>query len=100
MRLDKDFFKEWKGIISTVDKTDIPLECINKIILKLSHRRQKTLNVLKLKNQGRDLDEIEEIFKSFLDQHYDDIQDVNFVLDIETVAAIIQPETDKLLDGL
>lgn len=100
MRLDKDFFKEWKGIISTVDKTDIPLECINKIILKLNHRRQKTLNVLKLKNQGRDLDEIEEIFKSFLDQHYDDIQDVNFVLDIETVAAIIQPETDKLLDGL
>jgi len=100
MSHNKEFIHKWKGIISDVDKTDIPLECINKIVLKLSNRRQKSLNILKLKNQGFDMDDIENMFKSFLDQYQEEIQDVNFVLDIATVASIIQPETDKLLNGL
>jgi hypothetical protein len=100
MHLNKQRFSDWKNIISDVDKTDIPLECINKIILKLFNKKQKTLNILKLRNQGMDHDDIEKIFKSFLNQHHDEIYDVNFVLDIESVAAIVQPETDKLLDGL
>jgi ATP-dependent exoDNAse (exonuclease V) beta subunit len=100
MHLNKDRIGDWKNIISDVEKTDVPLECINKIILKLSNKRQKTLNILKLRNQGADHDDIEKIFKSFLNQYHDEIYDVNFVLDIESVAAIVQPETDKLLDGL
>jgi hypothetical protein len=100
MHPDKDFFSQWENIIAAVDKTDIPLECINKIVLKLSGKKQKTINLIKLRKQGADFEDIEEVFKTYLGEYQDLIQDIDFVLDIETVASMIQPETDKLLNGL
>lgn len=97
---DKDFFDQWSGIISTVDKTDIPLECISKIILKLTDNRRKTINIEKYKKQGLDLDSIELIFKNIINELGNTIKDIEFVLDICAVADMIQPQTDQLLNGL
>lgn len=97
---DQNFFTQWSGIISTVDKTDIPLECISKIILKLHNNRRKSVNIERLRKQGLTYDEIETVFKKIIADFTPIIQDIEFILDIQAVADMVQPQTDKLLNGL
>jgi hypothetical protein len=100
MQLSDEFLDQWDHIISSVEKTDVPVECLNKIILRLSDRRQRTINILKLRKQGLDYDGIEQVLSAHFEQYEEDIQDVEFILDIGAVAQLIQPETDKLLKNI
>lgn len=95
-----DFLDQWELLINDVNKTDVPLECIKKIVIKLDSKRQKTINITTLKKQGLDWEEIEIIVTRVLSEFGDSIRDVDFVVDISAVAALVQPETDKLLNGL
>lgn len=100
MHLDRDFLEKWEHIIQDVNKTDVPLECIKKIVIKLRNKRQKTINLHTLKRQGLSLEEIEPIINRTLSELTNEIVDVDFVVDIDSVAKIVQPETDKLLGKL
>jgi hypothetical protein len=100
MQLSDEFLDQWDHIISSVEKTDVPVECINKIILRLVGGRQRTINVLKLRKQGLDYDGIEQVLSTHFEEYEDSIKDVEFILDIGAVAQLIQPETDKLLSNL
>jgi hypothetical protein len=100
MHLSDDFLQQWDHIISSVDKSNIPLECINKMILRLYGGRQKTVNLSKLRQQGLDNDEIETVLSRNIAELEDQVRDIDFILDIKAVAELIQPETDKLLNGL
>lgn len=91
---------QWELLINEVNKTDVPLECIKKIVIKLDSKRQKTININTLKKQGLDWEEIEIIVTRVLSEFGDSVRDVDFVVDISAVAALVQPETDKLLNGL
>ena len=53
-----------------------------------------------LKKQGLTIDEIESAVTRTLSELGDTVRDVDFVIDITAVAALIQPETDKLLSNL
>ena len=100
MHLSDEFLIKWEHIIDDVSKTDVPLECIKKIVIKLDGGKQKTINVHTLQKQGMQIEEIENMLaRTFaeLDAH---IKDVDFVVDIKSVASIVQPETDKLLGKL
>jgi hypothetical protein len=100
MQHDKDFLDKWEHIIQDVSKTDVPLECIKKVVIKLRGGRQKTINLHTLQRQGLSLEEIEPIInRSFTDMDKD-IVDVDFVVDITSVAKIVQPVTDQLLGKL
>jgi len=100
MQLSDEFLDQWDHIISSVEKTDVPVECINKIILRLVGGRKRTINVLKLRKQGLDYDGIEQVLSTHFEEYEDSIKDVEFILDIGAVAQLIQPETDKLLSNL
>ena len=95
-----DFLDRWEKIISEVNKTDIPLECIKKVVIKFHGGTQKTINLHTLKKQGVALDEIEAILTRTLNDMDSDIRDVDFVVDPTAVAELVQPETDKLLGKL
>ncbi len=100
MQLDKDFLDKWEHIINDVNKTDVPLECIKKVVIKLRGGRQRTVNLHTLQRQGLSLEEIEPILNRTLSELDNEIIDVDFVVDITSVAKIVQPETDKLLGKL
>ncbi len=100
MQLDKDSLDKWEHIINDVNKTDVPLECIKKVVIKLRGGRQRTVNLHTLQRQGLSLEEIEPILNRTLSELDDEIIDVDFVVDITSVAKIVQPETDKLLGKL
>ena len=52
----EDFLDRWEHIINEVNKTDVPIECIKKIVIKLESKKQKTINMNTLKKQGLDVD--------------------------------------------
>lgn len=100
MQFSDEFLDKWELIISEVNKTDIPLECIKKVIIRLADRKQRTINLSTLKKQGLSMDEIEAVVTRTLTELGDEVKDVDFVIDITAVAELVQPETDKLLEKL
>ena len=97
MQHNDDFLNRWEQIVAEVNKTDIPLECIKKVVIKLVGGRQKTINLHTLKKQGLELEEVEAMLtRTFSDMDHE-IRDVDFVVDVSSVADLVQPETDKLL---
>ena len=93
-------FEQWERIVSEVSKTDVPLECIKKIVFKLVNGKQRTINIHTLMKQGLILDDLEQIVNRTFGELDTEIRDVEFIVDIKSVAALVQPETDKLLGKL
>ena len=100
MQLNDDLLKKWEHIIADVNKTEVPLECIKKVVIKLHGGKQRTINLHTLKKQGLEFPEIESLLTRTFNELEDHIRDVDFVVDIHAVAELVQPETDKLLGKL
>ena len=100
MQLNDDFLDRWERIVADVNKTDVPLECIKKVVIKLQGKRQRTINIHTLQKQGLAIEEIEALLTRTFTQLDEEIVDVDFVVDIGSVAEMVQPETDKLLGKL
>jgi hypothetical protein len=87
-----------------VTKTEVPLECIKKVVIKLDGsldgRRQRTLNLATLRRQGLDIEELEMVLTRTLTELGDTVCDIDFVVDVTEVAKLVQPETDKLLKDI
>jgi hypothetical protein len=97
---NEESLERWEHLIAEVAKTDIPLECVKKIIVKLNNKRHKTINLATMKRQGMDWDEIETVVNRILSDLGQDEYQVDFVVDAAAVAQIVQPATDKLLTKL
>ena len=100
MPFSDEFFQQWEHIIEEVNKTEVPLECIKKVVIRLGDRKQKTINLSTLRKQGLDLEELETVLTRTLTELGDTVRDVDFVVDVSEVAKLVQPETDKLLKDL
>jgi hypothetical protein len=100
MQFSEEFLEKWEHIVNEVNKTDVPLECIKKIVVKLHGKKQRTINLQLLKKQGLDGDELETVVSRILEGLGEQVYDLNFVVDVIEVAKLVQPETDKLLTGL
>lgn len=98
--MNNDLFKKWQHLIQDVDKEKIPVEFIKKLIVKLTGRRQRTINVRLMIDQGLEPDDIEEAITEKLEEFDNDMVSIEFILDIEGIADIVQPETDNFLRGL
>ena len=99
MPFSEEFVEKWEHIIRDVDITEVPMECLKKVVIRLGGRKQKTINIQLLKRKGFDFDEIELMINRTLNELDHTIEDVEFVVDVEMVAGIVQPATDKLLKG-
>lgn len=100
MQLDHDFLKKWEQIVNDVDKDHCPISCVKKVVFKTSGRKQKTINLRTLRNQGFDDESLELAVSTFIQENEESIASMELVLDVEAVAELIQPETDKLLKGI
>jgi hypothetical protein len=95
--MSPEFIRQWEHIIDDVDKQKIPVEFISKLVIKLEGKRQQTINIKRFLSQGLEPSQIEEAVSRKLAEYDDDIVSVEFVLNIESIAETVQPETDKLL---
>lgn len=95
--MSPEFLKKWEHIIEDVDKQKIPVQFIKKLVLKMTGKRQQTINIKRFLDQGLAPDQIEEAVSRKLSEYDDNIISVEFILNIESIAETVQPETDKLL---
>lgn len=100
MLFSDEFFDKWEHLIKEAPKTEVPLECLKKIIIKLYGKRQRTINLDTLRKQGLDIEEIETVLTRTLLELDGNVRDIEFIVDAALVAEIIQPETDKILEKL
>jgi hypothetical protein len=98
--MSPEFIQKWEHILEDVEKNKIPVEFIKKLIIKLQGKRQQTINIEKFLTQGLDPDQIEEAVSRKLHELDDLVVSVEFVLNVQSIAEAVQPETDKLLGRL
>ena len=98
--MSPEFIEKWERLLEDVDKQKIPVEFIKKIILKLQGRRQHTINIQRLMEQGLYPEEIEDVISTKLIELDELVIGIEFILNVESIAEVVQPETDRLLNGL
>jgi hypothetical protein len=98
--MSPDFIDKWEHILEDVEKNKIPVEFIKKLIIKLTGKKQQTINIQRLLQQGLDPDQVEDAVSRKLHDLEDLIVSVEFVLNVQSIAETVQPETDRLLGKL
>jgi hypothetical protein len=98
--MSPDFIEKWEHILEDVEKNKIPVQFIKKLIIKLEGKKQQTINIQKLLQQGLDPDQVEDAVSRKLHELDDLIVSVEFILNVQSIAETVQPETDRLLGKL
>lgn len=92
--------RRWQDIVRDVDKKEVPVDVLQRIIVRLVDGTDLSIDIKQLLDDGNDPDEIEQLLDAKfhdLDQY---IENVDFFIDIDRVVSTIQPETDKVLKDL
>ena len=98
--MSPEFIQKWENLLEDVDKQKVPVEFIKKLILKLRGKRQHTINIERLLKQGLDPEDIEDAISNKLIELDELVIGIEFILNVQIIADTIQPETDRLLNGL
>jgi hypothetical protein len=98
--MSPDFIEKWEHILEDVEKNKIPVEFIKKLVVKLQGKKQHTINIEKFLTQGLEPDQIEDIVSRKLQELDESVVGVEFILNVQSIADTVQPETDKLLNKL
>lgn len=98
--MSPEFIEKWEHILLDVDKQKIPIQFIKKMIVKLQGKRQQTINIEKLIDQGLDPEQIEEVVSRKLNDLDNLIVGIEFILNVQTIAETVQPATDEILKKL
>ena len=95
-----EYLRKWEHILEDVEKSKVPIQFLKKIVVRLVGKKQHTVNVHSLLKQGLEPEEIEQIVSRKLYELDPLITSFEFVLNVETIAETVQPETDRLLSKL
>lgn len=98
--MSPEFIQKWEKLLEGVDKQKVPVEFIKKLVLKLRGKRQQTINIERFLNQGLDPEQIEDAISRKLIELDEMVIGIEFVLNVQSIADAVQPETDRLLNGL
>ena len=98
--LSSEFLEKWEDLVEGVEKKDIPIECIKRVVIRLSNGRRRYFNMSALRKQGLNIHELEFALNEKLKRYDPEIDGIDFFVDVETVAQLIQPETDEILRKL
>jgi hypothetical protein len=99
-KLNLNTKSQWKNILKDVEKKEVPIHVLEKLIVALKDGTQVVVDIKRLLAEGADPDEVELHVNTRLDELDDYIDNVDFFVDIDLVEATVQPETDKLLSKL
>ena len=90
----------WENILATVEKPEVPIDVLEKIIIHLIDGTKVNINILELLAEGADPEALEKELGDKLETLDHMIEDIDFYVNIDEVAKTIQPETDRILSKL
>lgn len=98
--MSPEYLRKWEHILEDVEKSKVPVQFIKKIVVKMVGKKQHTINIQALLKQGLAPNEVEEVIGRKLSELDPMINSFEFVLNVESIAETVQPETDKFLNKL
>jgi len=100
MKLTINPTEDWKQILSDTDKSEVPIEVMEKVVVNLKDGSSIDVNIRELIEEGIDPILIEEKLNKSLKELDEVIRDVDFHINIESVIETVQPVTNKVLKDL
>ena len=91
---------KWEKILLDVDKPEVPIQVLERMIIKLVDGSKINIDIVALLAEGGDPEVIEEHLQTRLNDLDNVIEDIDFFVNIDMVAQTVQPETDRLLGKL
>ena len=98
--MSPEYLRKWEHILEDIEKSKVPVQFIKKIVVRMVGKKQHTINIQALLKQGLEPEEIEEVVSRKLNELDPLITSFEFVLNVESIADTVQPETDKILNKL
>lgn len=92
--------KSWQDIVKGVDKKEVPVDILQRIIVRLVDGTDLSIDIKQLLDDGNPPEEIEELLNNKFQDLDEYIENVDFFIDIDKVVDTVQPETDKVLKDL
>ena len=93
-------YKDWRKILEDVAKTEIPVEVMERMTVKMKDGSVHDINIRELIIAGEDPTIVHNELQLKLDEMEKDIDDIDFIINIDAVVNTIQPVTDKILKDL
>lgn len=88
----------WRKIIKEVEKKEVPIHVLEKIVVFLKDGTEVPVNIKELLSQGADPDLVEKELNTKLEALELYIKNVNFYIDLEQIEKTVQQETDRILN--
>lgn len=92
--------ERWEQIVKGINKKEIPVTLLDHVVVNLLDGTQVAVNIRELLDEGNDPDELEQMLNSRLDALNSIIKDVDFHINLDSVAKTVQPVTNDLLKNL
>lgn len=99
-KLSLNVKKHWQDIVKDVDKKEVPVEVLQRIIVKLIDGTDLSIDITQLLADGSNPEDIENLLNEKFEDLDQYIENVDFFIDIDKVVNTVQPETDKVLKNL
>lgn len=90
----------WERILKDVEKSEVPLHCIDRIKINLTDGTEVIIDIEQLLAEGNEPSVLETAINERLESLDHIIDDVDFMISVEKVAKTVQPFTDELLKNL
>ena len=101
---DAEKLKSWELLIDAADKTDIPIEVVQVINLEFHEDvngvATQDIDLKEMRTHGYKDSELEIIMEQVMLEHNDNIKSVNFYLNVEHIAEMIEKHTNVLLGAV
>ena len=93
-----DFYNRWEHLISTVEISEIPLRLIREVSVTFNNGDITIFDVAHMLQSGHDVEVIEDTLEDFLEEHDDEVDRVDFFMNLLALAEEVDAKTSKLLD--
>ena len=91
---------QWEKLLKEVYKEQVPVNVLRFITVNLTDGTSVDVDIEQMLSEGLDPEYVEELLNSKLKALDHVIEDVDFHINVDSVAKVVQPFTDQLLKGL
>lgn len=93
-----EFYDRWQHLLEDIDMNDIPLEFVREISVNTGDGGIISFDVKALIAKGMKVKEIEKIIEEFLSDNDEEVQNIEFHINVKAVADEVTYKVSKILD--
>jgi hypothetical protein len=93
-----EFFDRWEHLISSVEISDVPIRFIKEVSAIFNDGQSHRFDINTMLSKGMEFSDIETIIENYLEVFSNEIECVDFHLNVSAIAKEVENHTNKLLD--